>query len=67
MESQEDRRKRREMKAARGDFREPKAVVLVRGADGKPKFDSDPRKLPAEVQKAYRAHMTAAEQKEFFK
>lgn len=71
METPEERQARRDMKAARGDFDPTRAKVrmaaLVRDkVTGRPKFDGDPRELPAEVRDAYSAHMTAAEILEFF-
>jgi hypothetical protein len=42
------------------------SVGLIRGPDGKPIFDVDPRSMPAALQEAYRREMTSAEQKEYF-
>lgn len=47
--------------------RPPRFAMLVRdGVTGRPKFDGNPRDLPADVKQAYRTIMTPEEQDEFF-
>lgn len=42
------------------------AVGLVRGPDGKPIFDRNPKTMPAQLKAAYRRVMTESEYKEYF-
>jgi hypothetical protein len=53
-------------RVARKRMTKIRAVCLVRGPDGRPLFDGDPRALPEDEKAAYRAVMTQSEQKEFF-